>query len=425
MPGLKDQFPLTRAQYNLAQMGCLAKSNFLDYHMGLSYAQWLMARSDLRSGLENNDNRGVISGLGCVGSLLVILVLLSAFSVKLIRPDSDKTVAADPGDGAPAISQEKPTENIVTAVSNIAIAKREATPTVEPSPTALATLNQQFMPTNSPTKEIIEKPTPTVISTEIPESEAEQISDSPSEETEPTPAALLPTPYRNISRTVEVPILMYHYISSPPEGADKYRRDLSVHPERFRAQMAYLHENGFTTIGFQELSNAIASNAQLPEKPIILTLDDGYIDNYENAFPILQEMGLKATFFLATGFIDDTNPNYMNWSMIEEMSRSGMQIESHSKTHPDLRGRERSFLIYEILGSQETIEAHTGQKPRYFAYPSGRYEDAVIDVLKELEFWGAVTTTGGIWHGYDDRFEWSRIRVRQDTTLEEFINLVN
>ena len=89
IPGLLGKSPLTEAKYNLAQIGCLAKQNILDDHMGLSYARWLMDRSDLRSGLVNNNKRGVINGLGCVGSLLVISMVLSAFSIKFIRPDSD------------------------------------------------------------------------------------------------------------------------------------------------------------------------------------------------------------------------------------------------------------------------------------------------------------------------------------------------
>jgi peptidoglycan/xylan/chitin deacetylase (PgdA/CDA1 family) len=384
-----------------------------------------MARSDLGSGLVNNDKRGVINGLGCVGSLLVIFMLLSAFSVKFIGPDSTRYVAAGSGDDTVSMSHEEPTETVVTPTSNITPVKIEAPPTVEPSPTPPPPTLQQIKPPISPTEELIETPIPTVLPTEAPESELERISESSSEEIDDAPAALLPTPNSNISKTVNVPILMYHYVSIPPDGADKYRRDLSVRPDRFRAQMAYLHQNGYTTIDLSELSNAIVNNTQLPEKPIILSFDDGYIDIYENAFPILHEFGLKATFFIATGFIDAANPNYMDWTMIAEMSRSGMQIEPHSKTHLDLRDRERPFLIYEILGSQETIEAHTGQKPRYFAYPSGRYDDAVIDVLQELEFWGAVTTAAGNWHGFEDRFEWSRMRVRHDTTIAEFIDLVN
>ena len=78
-----------------------------------------------------------------------------------------------------------------------------------------------------------------------------------------------------------------------------------------------------------------------------------------------------------------------------------------------------------MLGSQETIAAHIGYTPRYFAYPGGRYDELAMQVLDELGYWGAVTTMGGKWHGYNDRFEWTRVRVRRTTPLPEFIDLVD
>lgn len=217
---------------------------------------------------------------------------------------------------------------------------------------------------------------------------------------------------------------MYHYISEPPEDADKYRLDLSVSPDAFRVQMAYLSEQGYATIDLYDLSRAIVDKGELPDRPIIITLDDGYRDNYENAYPVLHELGMTATFFVATEFVDQGHPGYMTWSMIEEMAQAGMRFEPHSKSHPDLREQEREFVIYEVLGSMETLEAYIGYTPRYFAYPSGRYDDQVIDIMAELDFWGAVTTTGGTWHGFNDRYEWTRVRIRNVTPLDEFADLI-
>ena len=240
--------------------------------------------------------------------------------------------------------------------------------------------------------------------------------------TKPPP---LPTPVGVYSWTLKVPILMYHYISIPPDDADKYRTDLSVAPSAFREQMTYLAENGFESIDLYDLSLAITDKKELPQKPIIITMDDGYRDNFENAFPILQELGMKATFFVVTELIDKEFENYMTWPMAKEMVDAGMRIEPHSKTHADLSGQEREYIVYEVLGSQESIAAHVGYTPRYFCYPGGRYDELTLEVVQDLDFWGAVTTAGGEWHGYDDRYEWSRVRMRNTTTLAEFIGLVN
>ncbi len=217
---------------------------------------------------------------------------------------------------------------------------------------------------------------------------------------------------------------MYHYISIPPEDADQYRLDLSVSPESFREQMTYLHQQGYNTIDFYDLSRAIADKQELPPNPIIITLDDGYRDNYENAFPVLEEYGMTATFFVVTDFIDRGYPDYLTWPMIDEMVRSGMRFEPHSKSHPDLNGQDREFVIFQLLGSRETLEAHLDHRPRYFAYPSGRYDDQVLAIVEELDYWGAVTTAGGTWHGFNDRFEWTRVRIRNVTSLGEFVDFV-
>ncbi len=281
-----------------------------------------------------------------------------------------------------------------------------AIPSITPIPTASAT----DQPTGIPAS-----PTPVDTKTPIPPTAAATA-------TKPPP---LPTPVDVYSWTLKVPILMYHYISTPPDDADKYRTDLSVTPEDFRAQMAYLADNGFQTIDLYDLSLAITNKRELPPKPVVITMDDGYRDNYENAFPVLQEYGMNATFFVVTEFIDNNAEGYMTWDMIEEMSEAGMRIEPHSKTHADLSAREREYIIYEVLGSTDTIAAHTGERPRFFCYPGGRYNETTLEVVEELDFWGAVTTESGKWHNYNGRYEWSRLRLRNTTALPEFVDLVN
>ncbi len=235
----------------------------------------------------------------------------------------------------------------------------------------------------------------------------------------------LPTPSGTYSWTLKVPILMYHYVSDPPAGSDEYRVDLSVSPAAFREQMTYLRDNGYTPVDLYALSTAIVGYTELPAKPVIITFDDGYIDNYHNAFPILKELGFKGTFFIISEFVDRGREGYMDWAMIEEMARDGQRIESHSRTHPNLTEKDHDGLIWEILGAQETIAAHIGYRPRYFCYPGGDYNEATIQILRELDYWGAVTTASGSWHGFNNRFEWERLRLHNFTTMADFIRLVD
>lgn len=235
----------------------------------------------------------------------------------------------------------------------------------------------------------------------------------------------LPTPPTDTySETVRVPILMYHYVSNPPPDADKYRTDLSVSPAEFERQMQYLADNGYTTVDLYDISLAIARKEPLPEKPVALTFDDGYRDNYENAFPVLQKHGFTATFFVITGFVEQNAAPYMTWPMLEEMSRAGMRIESHTVSHPQLSGLPAEDQRYQIETAQQMIASRIGYTPRYLCYPGGFYDETTQAVLEELDLWGAVTTRSGKWHDFDSRFEWERLRIRNVTTLLDFAALL-
>ncbi len=314
-----------------------------------------------------------------------------------------------------ATQEVKLANELVTAVSN---KQPSATPPIPTSLPALSSITPSATHTNTPIPTATNPPTatpllPTLTTTNTP-------SPLPSTSS-PLP---LPTPAGVYSWTLQVPILMYHYISTPPENANNYRVTLSVPPETFRAQMQYLADNGYTTITLNDLSRAITDKQDLPAKPIILTFDDGYLDNYENAYPILQEFGLTGTFFVPTEFIDFEREGYMSWDAIEEMAAAGNRFEPHGRTHSDMRNRRRSFLVWEILGPIETLEAHVGYRPRFFAYPSGQYDDKTIQMLRELDMWGAVTTQGGTWHGFEERYEWTRVRISNEHTMQDFINRV-
>lgn len=231
----------------------------------------------------------------------------------------------------------------------------------------------------------------------------------------PTPT-ILPTPTEATGFAVTVPILMYHYISTPPAGADAIRQDLSVAPDQFESHLAYLQQTGYTTISFTQLAFALSQQAALPDKPIIITFDDGYRDHYENAFELLSEYGFTGTFFIFTQPIQTANVDYLTWDMISEMRQAGMEFGSHSHTHPDLSNRSVDFLINEILTSKATIEEHIGQPVRVFSYPAGRYDDLTIRVVKSASFWAAVTTEWGATQSFDKRFQMPRVRVRGNDT---------
>jgi peptidoglycan/xylan/chitin deacetylase (PgdA/CDA1 family) len=291
------------------------------------------------------------------------------------------------------------------------------TDTATPLPTATAT------PTATPTATATSTPSPTATATST-------ATATPTSTFTPTPTATYtPTPIQptpdGVLRRVRVPILMYHHIQDAPPGSDAVRRDLSVSPLNFEAQLHYLQQEGYQPVSLYDLALHLTVGQPLPERPIILTFDDGYADAYTQAFPLLQRFGFTGTFFLTTALIDANNPAFLSWDNVIEMHAAGMDLEAHSYDHSDLRSRGFQFLVFQTLGPQQAIEARTGVTPRFFCYPSGRYDDYVVDVLRSANYWGAVATEQGATHTSDGLFALRRVRVSGGDALSDFVHKLN
>jgi peptidoglycan/xylan/chitin deacetylase (PgdA/CDA1 family) len=219
-----------------------------------------------------------------------------------------------------------------------------------------------------------------------------------------------------------VPILMYHYVSELPADADRYRRDLTVLPENFREQLQYLADAGYHPITLTDLYYHFTQGLPLPEKPVVLTFDDGYRDAYDVVFPMLLDYGFPGTFFVLATPAHYESADYLTWGQMKEMSGAGMAIEGHGRDHVELRGRSYDYVVYQTLGIQEAIHYHTGRLPRFFCYPAGQYDASVIAVLQSEGYWGAVTTQWGREHTLEGFYEMGRVRVRGSDTLESFVD---
>lgn len=236
-------------------------------------------------------------------------------------------------------------------------------------------------------------------------------------------AAMTPTPTPvALPDQARVPILMYHYVSELPPNADRYRRDLTVSPENFTAQLQFLADAGYHPITLTDLYHHLTQGYPLPEKPVVLTFDDGYRDAYEVVFPLLLDYGFPGTFFVLATPAHLEAPAYLTWAQMKEMSDAGMDIQAHGRDHVDLRARSYDYLVYQILGIQEAIQYHTGRLPRFFCYPAGQRDANVIAMLESTGYWGAVTTEWGQTHTRENRFEMPRVRVRGVDTLASFID---
>jgi peptidoglycan/xylan/chitin deacetylase (PgdA/CDA1 family) len=220
----------------------------------------------------------------------------------------------------------------------------------------------------------------------------------------------------------QVPILMYHHIAVAGPNADAVRRDLSVSPAAFEAQMAYLTSHGYHTVSLLDLLEYLQGGQALPARPIILTFDDGYDDNYTYAYPILRRYGLQGTFFIITGLVG--RPGYLTWEQAREMRRGGMSLESHTCTHPDLTRSTPGHVDEEVRDSKAALERELGGPVFFLSYPSGKYNAAVITALEANGYLGAVTTQYGTTQESSALYELCRVRIRGSDTLESFVQKV-
>lgn len=213
------------------------------------------------------------------------------------------------------------------------------------------------------------------------------------------------------SEDVRIPILMYHSISD-----ENPANSLMVPPSMFEEQMAWLEENGFTAMNLDEAIEAMETG-KVPKNPVVITFDDGYMDNYKSAFPILKNHNLKATFFVITDGVDDGY--YMSSDMLKEMHSEGMSIESHTANHLELNKLSREDAYESIKRAQDFLRDNIGSDGNYLCYPVGRYSDETIEICKELGIKASVTTESGTSSISDGRFKLKRVRI-SPMSIESF-----
>jgi peptidoglycan/xylan/chitin deacetylase (PgdA/CDA1 family) len=219
---------------------------------------------------------------------------------------------------------------------------------------------------------------------------------------------------------VAVPILMYHYIRVPPDPqADRLGYGLSVSPNDFRDQMNWLADHGYHTITIGDLRRYLQGEQPLPDRPVALTFDDGYLDLYTEAFPVLVQHHFTATAYIVSGFVGAPGRN-VSQGQIVEMDRYGVEIASHTFSHADLTSLRGDRLGMELGASKAALESLVGHPVVDFCYPAGRFDAAVVDAVRAAGYESATTTVDGVMHSFDDRFTWSRVRVSGGESLDDF-----
>lgn len=191
----------------------------------------------------------------------------------------------------------------------------------------------------------------------------------------------------DIENGPKILVLNYHKI-------DEAFHPLSVSPALFDEQMRFLKEQGYHTISPQDLQAALEGEDRLPSNPVLITFDDGYADNYANAYPILKQYDMKATIFVVAGFVGKSE-RYLTWEQLREMEQNGITIESHTMNHIPLEELTDEQIRTELRDSKQLLEEHLGHPIQYIAYPTGTYNLHIAALAKEAGYEAAYTIKYG------------------------------
>jgi len=191
----------------------------------------------------------------------------------------------------------------------------------------------------------------------------------------------------NLINLQDVPVLNYHKV-------DSLNHALSISPQEFEEQMEYLYNNEYHTISPDELMAYLKYGKSLPEKPIMITFDDGYLDNYTNAYPIMKKYGYTGTIFIVSNLVGE-DPRFVNWEQVKEMQQSGFIFGSHTVNHISLTSLSKEEITNELTQSRDTIAQKLGKPPEYFAYPTGTYNPEIEDMVRGAGYKAAFTIQYG------------------------------
>jgi peptidoglycan/xylan/chitin deacetylase (PgdA/CDA1 family) len=247
---------------------------------------------------------------------------------------------------------------------------------------------------------------------------------------------------RRLSDRRYLTVLMYHSIPEAAPGAGLGYYDIRVPLRDFAEQMDYLDANGYAVIGLEEYIGMAAGNGSLPRDAVAVTFDDGYRDNYTNAFPVLRQHGFTATVFLATDYMDlkhatafvseetgiSEGPEMLRWEEIGEMSENGITFGSHTMSHKRLDSLTDKDFEYEISRSKGIIEERTGRNVSCFCFPyafpggmtSKRFRERSGQALRDSGYRLGVTTAIGRNLPGSDIFFLRRIPVHVGDSLRRF-----
>ena len=225
----------------------------------------------------------------------------------------------------------------------------------------------------------------------------------------PTPTWVLQGP-----GDLTIPILLYHHIGISPIDSRYY-----VPPEKFEQEIKVLYDMNYTSITVEKLVQAITLGRELPAHPILITFDDGHVDNYTNAFPIMQKYGFTGVLYIVTNYLG--TPGYLNRYQILEMYKAGWEVGSHTMNHYDLTKLTPEQQRREIAGSKKELEDVLGIDILTIAYPFGAKNKSILGAARAAGYIAAMGAEGYTdSQGDSNLFNLQRVEIKSSEDAKSF-----
>lgn len=221
-----------------------------------------------------------------------------------------------------------------------------------------------------------------------------------------------------------IPVLVYHEIADYSDVDPTLFTSL----DRFRQHMIAISGAGYQTITLEDYYNHITYHTPLPQNPIIITFDDGYLGNYLYAFPVLKALGMKATIFVITDSVENEAVTYahFSWEQAREMVDSGLiSIQSHTKSHQDLTTLPYGVALAQMVTSRRIIEKNLGTECRYLAFPYGAFTEDIVWLSRMAGYRLTVKVSDvGVNHPEDGAVPLTRLTVSGDQYWGDVLQMI-
>lgn len=226
-----------------------------------------------------------------------------------------------------------------------------------------------------------------------------------------------------------IPILLYHTVTKTPSSK---LAPFTVSPKTFAQHLDLLLEKGYTCVTISELVKILRDHSPRQpqrQKVAAITFDDGYKDFAESALPLLLERKLASTMYLTTGWLEDgrarepgPEDRFLSFNELPELAEQGVELGSHSHTHPQMDTLSRVDALTELAHSRALLEDALHEPVNSFAYPHGYHSARIGRMVREVGYTSAAAVKNALSHAHDHPFALGRLMVMHDTATENVAN---